>query len=154
MNDPINMMIANEIININLFIFFLGGVAFALGLLISREDSLAINNNKYNYFIEMEKPLKLETKGERKELIFHTAYFQIIFLTFSIFVITSSGSLLGMGLVLAFMLHLLIDQIIDLMENNSLDSWFTKFPFSLDAKQKRYFVFANGVILLVLGFFF
>ncbi|OGM04996.1 hypothetical protein A2715_00755 [Candidatus Woesebacteria bacterium RIFCSPHIGHO2_01_FULL_39_32] len=95
-----------------------------------------------------------KTRGERKELIFHTAYFQIIFLTFSIFVITSSGSLLGMGLVLAFMLHLLIDQIIDLMENNSLDSWFTKFPFSLDAKQKRYFVFANGVILLVLGFFF
>ena len=95
-----------------------------------------------------------KTRGERKELIFHTAHFQIIFLIFAIFVITSSGSLLGTGLVLAFILHLLIDQIIDLMESNSLDNWFKKFPFTLDDKQKRWFVLANGILLLVFGFLY
>ena len=95
-----------------------------------------------------------KTRAERKELIFHTAHFQLVFLVFAIFIITSSPSLLGMGLVLAFMLHLLIDQIIDLIEGGSLDNWFKKFPFTLDAKQQRYFVFANGIILLVLGFFY
>jgi hypothetical protein len=95
-----------------------------------------------------------KTRGERKDLIFHTAHFQLIFLVFAIFIITSSGSLLGMGLVLAFMLHLLIDQIIDLMETDNLGNWFAKFPFILDDKQKRYFVFANGILILLLGFFF
>jgi len=98
--------------------------------------------------------LLAETRLERKELIFHTAYFQVIFLLFSIFIITSSGSLLGMGLVLAFMLHLLVDQVTDLVETKSLDNWFAKFPFELDIRKQRLFVIANGVLTLALGFFF
>src|SRR3972149_5306906 len=92
------------------------------------------------------------TRGERKELIFHSGYFQLIFIIFALLIVTSSGSLLGRGLVLAFMLHLLIDQIIDLMESGNFDAWFEKLPFSLDFKQKRWYLVGNGAVLLAFGF--
>ncbi len=92
------------------------------------------------------------TRGERKELIFHSGYFQLIFIIFAFLIVTSSGSLFGRGLVLAFMLHLLIDQIIDLMEGGNFDAWFEKLPFNLDFKQKRWYIAANGVVLLIFGF--
>jgi hypothetical protein len=94
------------------------------------------------------------TRTERKSLIIHSAHFQLIFLAFAFLVITSSGSLLGRGLVLAFSLHILIDQIIDYMETKNLDHWFTKIPLNLDAEQKRWYLVGNIVILLILGFFF
>ena len=92
------------------------------------------------------------TRGERRDLIFHSGYFQLIFIIFAFLIVTSSGSLLGRGLVLAFMLHLLIDQIIDLMESGNFDAWFEKLPFSLDFKQKRWYLAANSFLLLAFGF--
>ena len=92
------------------------------------------------------------TRIQRTNLIFHSAHFQIIFVFFALLVITSSGSLLGRGLVLAFLLHILIDEIVDLMETGNLDVWFRKIPVVLDAEQKRWFLIANGLILLLLGF--
>ncbi|MEK7111690.1 MAG: hypothetical protein AAB875_00005, partial [Patescibacteria group bacterium] len=50
--------------------------------------------------------LLAETRSERSKLIFHTATFQLIFIVLTFFVLTSSGSLFGRGLVLAFFLHL------------------------------------------------
>ena len=94
------------------------------------------------------------TRTERKNLIIHSAHFQLIFLAFAFLVITSSGSLLGRGLVLAFSLHILIDQIIDYMETKNLDHWFTKIPLPLSVEQKRWYLVGNIVILLILGFFF
>ena len=93
------------------------------------------------------------TRGERKELIFHSGYFQFIFIIFALLIITSSGSLLGRGLVLAFMLHLLIDQVIDLMEGGNFDAWFEKLPFALDAEQKCWYLIANGFTFMIFGFF-
>ena len=94
------------------------------------------------------------TRTERKNLIIHSAHFQLIFLVFAFLVITSSGSLLGRGLVLAFSLHILIDQIIDYMETKNLDHWFTKIPLPLSAEQKRWYLVGNIIVLLILGFFF
>jgi len=94
------------------------------------------------------------TRAERKNLIIHSAHFQLIFLVFAFLVITSSGSLLGRGLVLAFSLHLLIDQIIDYMETKNLDHWFTKIPMILSAEQKRWYLVGNIIVLLLLGFLF
>lgn len=91
------------------------------------------------------------TRNERKDLIFHSATFQLIFVAFAILVITSSESILGKGLVLAFMLHLLIDQVMDLVETKSLDNWFKGFPVTLDSEQKRYYLIGNLLIILVLG---
>ena len=61
-----------------------------------------------------------ETRYERTKLIFHTATFQMIFLILTFWVVTSSGSIFGQGLVLAFALHLSIDQIVDISETGGL----------------------------------
>jgi len=91
--------------------------------------------------------------ADRKGLLMHNASFQFVFLIFAIWMVTS-GSLLGMGLVLAFMLHLVLDQIMDLVELKNIDDWFVGFPLNLDYNQKRWFVTANAVVFIFLGFFF
>ena len=55
--------------------------------------------------------LLLSTGQERMGLIFHTILFQAIFFVLTFWVMTSSTSLFGKGIVLAFCLHLAIDQI-------------------------------------------
>jgi hypothetical protein len=94
----------------------------------------------------------VETRIQRPELIFHTAYFQVIFLALTLWVVTSSGSLFGRGLVLAFSLHILIDQFIDLMETKNLDNWFAKILMIKDKDHRRWYLAANFILLLVLGF--
>ena len=89
---------------------------------------------------------------EDKELIFHTILFQVVFLVFAFFIVTSTGSLLGRGIVLAFLLHILIDQTVLLMEKGNFDSWFRKVSFQLDKEQKRFYYILNVLALLIFGF--
>lgn len=91
--------------------------------------------------------------SDRKGLMIHNASFQTLFLVFSIWMITS-GSLLGMGLVLAFMLHLIIDQVTDLVESGNIDNWFIGFPLDLDSEQRRWFLVANVLVFIFFGFFY
>lgn len=91
--------------------------------------------------------------ADRDGLLVHNASFQVLFLVFAVWMVTS-GSLLGMGLVLAFMLHLILDQVTDLVERGNIDSWLAGFPVSLDSEQRRWFLIANALVLLFLGFFF
>ena len=93
------------------------------------------------------------TSADRKGLLIHNAPFQILFLIFSILIVTS-GSLIGMGIALGFMLHLILDEVVDLVEIGNFDGWFSGFPVNLDSDQKRWFLVANVLILLALGFFF
>lgn len=92
------------------------------------------------------------TRGERTKLIFHSAYFQLLFLVFTYLVITSSGSIFGRGLVLAFSLHLLIDQVVDWMETGSLENWFRQIPVQLDRQQQLWYMIAALAVLLFFGF--
>lgn len=48
------------------------------------------------------------TVGERGKLTFHSAFFQVIFWVMCFFVLTSTGSLFGAGLVMAAALRLLV----------------------------------------------
>lgn len=93
----------------------------------------------------------VEIRYQRDKLIFHNAQFQLLFLILTFFVVSSSGSVFGRGIVLAFSLHLFIDQIIDLMETGDLKIWFTKLPVDLDREQRRWYLVFNFLILLVLG---
>jgi hypothetical protein len=93
----------------------------------------------------------VEARYQRDKLIFHTAQFQLIFLMLTFFVVSSSGSVFGRGIVLAFSLHLFIDQVIDLVDTGGLKNWFTKLPVSLDKEQRRWYLVFNFLILLVLG---
>jgi hypothetical protein len=94
------------------------------------------------------------TRHERTGLVFHTALFQIIFILFAFLVVTSSGSLFGTGIVLAFSLHLIIDQVIDIMDRGTISHWFANIAFKLDKRQERWFIGVNALTLLLLGFYF
>ena len=95
-----------------------------------------------------------DQRSEHPELIFHSAFFQIIFLIFSFLVVTSSGSLFGIGLVLAFALHLLIDQLVDFFEKGGIKHWFNRLNVTLSNKQERWYILAQIVALLLFGFYF
>lgn len=88
----------------------------------------------------------------KKELIFHKAYFQAIFLIFMYLIVTSSGSLLGRGIVCGIALHLILDQVMDIIEKRGIDSWFVGLPFEIDNLQKKFFIVINAVIVLLISF--
>lgn len=94
--------------------------------------------------------LLYSTNEERVvNLIFHKAYFQAIFFVLTIFVITSSGSILGRGLVLAFCLHLLIDQIREFRKTGNINNWLSNLPISLDKSQQKYYLIAVAILVLI-----
>ncbi|HCR35857.1 hypothetical protein A2130_04655 [Candidatus Woesebacteria bacterium GWC2_33_12] len=72
--------------------------------LTSQRVKLLINEKRYKEGII----LLYDTRGERKDLIFHSVNFQIIFTILTFWVISSSGSLFGRGLVLGFYLSLVL----------------------------------------------
>lgn len=78
------------------------------------------------------------TRNERKHLILHTVVFQIVFLVLSFLIITSSGSIFGRGLVTAFLLHLVVDETIDLSTIGNLANWFYNLPFTVPAMPYYY----------------
>lgn len=97
--------------------------------------------------------LLYETRSERNSLIFHTVLFQLIFLVVTFWILTSSGSIFAQGIVLAFALHLVVDQIVDIQETGNFDNWLKNIPVYFDLKgAKRYWLIVTGVTLL-LGFF-
>jgi len=95
--------------------------------------------------------LLAETRYERTKIIFHTATFQLIFTVLAFWVLTSSGSILGRGLALAFLLHMLVDQIVDLTQTGNLATWFRNFPLILEGREKQYWL-ANLALLLIFAF--
>lgn len=93
--------------------------------------------------------LLYDTRRERVKLIFHTAWFQILFLILAIFVSTSSASVIGFGIVLAFSIHLLVDQLLDLIDTKNLDSWFKGFLI-IQMNIKRYWAYFAIASLLTI----
>ncbi|OGM12897.1 hypothetical protein A2141_05905 [Candidatus Woesebacteria bacterium RBG_16_40_11] len=93
------------------------------------------------------------TRHERSKLILHTAYFQAFFFVLAFWVITSSGSIFGRGLVLAFSLHLFIDQVIDFMDKRDIGIWFKDLPIIMDQQKIRIYMITNILLLCFLGFF-
>ena len=94
------------------------------------------------------------TRSERRHLIFHTITFQAIFLLFGFFVLSSSGSLVGSGLVVAFLLHLLIDQLIDFLTLDHIQNWLYQLNFSLTREKTVFYLVFQLIVLLVFSFLF
>lgn len=94
------------------------------------------------------------TRYERVSPIFHTAFFQVFFAIFSFFVITSTGSLLGRGLVLAFLLHLVVDQTKDYLDTDSLDRWFYNLKLKPTSQTTSFYLLANFLLIAFFGLFF
>lgn len=96
--------------------------------------------------------LAATARGGGAKLIFHTAYFQVIFMILTFWVVTSSGSLFGIGLVTAFFLHLIVDQMVDLSEKGSIEDWFKDIPVEVDKEKTIIYFVAMTVLLLVFSF--
>ena len=86
-------------------------------------------------------------------LIFHTVTFQLIFLVLTFLVMSSSSSLFGKGLVLAFSLHLLIDQIVDLMELESFENWQKNLPFRVEISKAKLYWLVVLIVTILIGLF-
>lgn len=85
--------------------------------------------------------LLYETRTERKNLIFHSQFFQLIFLVVTFWIMSSSGSLFGKGLALAFALHLSVDKMIDLYDLNQFNN-----------KNEKIYWFMGMVLTILVGF--
>jgi hypothetical protein len=96
--------------------------------------------------------LLYETRSERRGLIFHTFFFQIIFLTLTFWLVSSSASLFGKGLVLSFALHLSIDQLTDLIDMKDLSNWTKFLPISLDFRKSEIYWSAGIILVSLMGF--
>lgn len=115
-----------------------------------------LSSQRINYLVnksELKRSVELlyETRSERRDLVFHTLFFQAIFFVLTFWILTSSGSLLGSGLALSFMLHLSVDQFIDLRDPGSLDTWFKYVPFRLNFGQSQVFWVISTSIVLLMG---
>lgn len=97
--------------------------------------------------------LLYSTTAERGRLIFHTVIFQAVLAILTFWVITSSGSLFGRGLVLAFSLHLVLDELSQFLEKGDLSSWFWQLPVNLDRRQTQTFLAVVILLVFFFGFF-
>lgn len=113
------LTITNNLYSFNYWPFYFGGL---VGLFMSNIDHLLhvfvfqtqeltsqrvlmlIKNKQYKETLK----LLFDTRDERKDLIFHTTLFQIIFTILTFWVVSSSGSLFVKGLVLSYLLGLVI----------------------------------------------
>ena len=98
--------------------------------------------------------LLYETRSERKNLIFHSFYFQMIFWILTFLVVSSSGSVFGRGLVAAFSLHLIVDQFMDLRQTGGLETWFSQVGIVITRERANQYLILNAVALLVMSIVF
>jgi len=117
--------------------------------LTSQRINFLWGRKEYSRMIE----LLYETRSERRGLIFHTFFFQIIFLILAFLVMSSSASLFGKGLVLSFALHLSVDQLADLIDMKSLDNWTKLLPISLDFRKSEICWSVGTLLVAVMGLF-
>lgn len=143
--------------------FWVGGI---LGVILPDIDYLIyvffmnpqdLTSQRVNFLLRKKEigrtiSLLYETREERKGLIFHTSLFQIIFLVLTFLIISSSTSIFGIGLVLSFSLHLMVDQLIDLVDTKNLNNWGNILPFELDLRRSEIYLGATFLLLCVMGF--
>ncbi len=157
--------IFRQYFSLSYWLFWLGGI---LGIFLPDLDHVIyvyfvkpqeLTSQRVNYLVNRKElwrsvELLYETRNDRKGLIFHTAFFQVIFFIVTFWFLTSSGSPFGWGLVLSFSLHLIVDQIVDLNEMKSFDNWLKYSPWYLDYKNAMRYWYGAVALLLILGFFF
>ena len=91
------------------------------------------------------------SRHERTKLIFHTALFQVIFLVMTYLIVSTSSSLFAKGIVLAFFLHLLIDQLVDLLKLGSLGIWFRSVNLTINKEKSMFYWLGMVLLLLFIG---
>lgn len=112
---------------------------------------IELTSQRVNYYLkakQYKEGLKLlyDTRLERKDLIFHNFNFLAIFAILTFWVVSSSGSLFGRGLVMGFWLHLCVDYLKRYLEGELI--------VNFDKKQSLYFVIGMFLLLFIFGLLF
>lgn len=154
--------LANKIFDLSYWPFWLGGI---IGTILPDVDHLLylylhpseLTVQRVNFYLNKHEikrvfTLLYETRSERKDLIFHTAFFQVIFMVLTFWVLTSSGSNFGKGLVLAFSLHLLVDQMVDITKTGSFSNWLKNLPWEVDLVKAKLYWLGMLLTLCALSF--
>jgi hypothetical protein len=117
--------------------------------LTSQRVAFLWGRKEYKRIIE----LLYETRSERRGLIFHTIFFQALFLVLTFWIMSSSASLFGKGLVLSFALHLSMDQLVDIIEMKSLDNWTRFLPIGIDLGKSKIYWSIGILLVTAMGLF-
>lgn len=97
----------------------------------------------------------LEKSDTSEVSAFHSFSFQLLFFVLTFWIVTSSSSVFAVGLVMAFTLHLLVDQLNDLLSKGNLGSWYSGF-FNLEIPEDKhvFYWFAILVLFILVSFVF
>lgn len=91
----------------------------------------------------------VETFFAQSKSVFRTLFFEMLFIGASVFIITSSGSLVGSGVVLALFLRILFEQLSEYHASGSLGSWITS-SNSVTTVHREQALLIGGVALFVI----
>ncbi len=154
--------IFRDYLSVNYWQFWVGG---AIGTILPNVDHLVyvfflnpheLTSQRVDFLLKKKEVFRVltllsETRTERKNLVFHTFVFQLIFFAVAFLVLSSSTSMIAKGLVLAFIVHLLTDQIIDFTETKNLDNWGNLFPENSSKKMPILYISVSALILLAIA---
>ena len=157
------LSLVKHFLSLSYWPFWVGG---AIGVFLPDLDHLIyvyfikptdLSSQRVNYLVNKRQlwrsiQLLYETRSERRGLIFHTIFFQIIFLVLTFWIMSSSASLFGRGLVLSFALHISIDQLVDLVDMKNLGNWLKFLPVTLDLTKSKIFWAAGILSVSIMGF--
>ncbi len=79
----------------------------------------------------------------------HTAYFQVVFVIVTFFILSSSTSFFGRGMVYGIFLALFAEQTLAFLRTKNINRWFADTPFLLDYHQTKVYLYANAFVLLI-----
>lgn len=116
--------------------------------LTSRRVSFLIDRREFGRVVS----LLYETRNERKNLVFHSFLFHIIFLIFAFLIISSSGSLIVKGIVIAFLIHLSVDQIEDVITMKNLSNWGQLFSAETSYRNSLFYIVISFLLVCIMGF--
>lgn len=94
--------------------------------------------------------LLLSTSQERKDLIFHKIWFQILFFILTIFAISSSSNLFGKGIVIGFFLSSIVSLIKQISTSETMGHWLSGLPIFFKV-EKIHIVFYIVLLLILLA---
>jgi hypothetical protein len=80
---------------------------------------------------------------------FHSIVFLGLFAAVSFFIVTSSGNLFAIGLVLSLFFNLLFSQVHEWMTKHTLDSWFTMVNADVPPKTQFWILIGTGALLVI-----
>lgn len=85
---------------------------------------------------------------------FKNVLFQVIFVPFSLFILTSSGSLFGTGLVLSMFLSMLFQEGRELLAQGNINRWFWPIKREINLRTQQIYLLVMMVVFSLLSLLF